>query len=228
MNEDFEQDDQNQDDSADAPIDAVLEDDGGTGDSAFVVAEEKQPLSKGTVAMFVILALAGAGTYFMYLRTGPQTAGAATDPKAQQVISKYMADPQKSAAGTKKMLKDTEAIVAQLKNASPKLVPLGELSGNPFRVAPPADAANASVANLAIDAEREKKRREEERQAVVRAVGNLQLQSVMSGGARSSCMINNVLYTEGQQVEAFTVEKISPNAVVVRSGTYRFELRMQR
>ena len=74
----------------------------------------------------------------------------------------------------------------------------------------------------------EKKKREEERLAVLRAVNNLQLQSVMSGGARSSCMINTALYTEGQQVEEFTVEKVSPNSVIVRHGTYRFELKMQR
>jgi hypothetical protein len=228
MKEDFEQDDQAQDGSSDqdGAVEEVLDAEG-AGDSAFVVAEEKQPLSKGTVAMFVILALAGAGTYFMYLRTGPQTATAAVDPKAQQVIKQYMADPQKSLAGTKKMLKDTEAIVQQLKNAAPKLVPLADLAGNPFRVTP-VEPGNTSLANLAVDAEREKKRREEERAAVSQAVGNLQLQSVMSGGARSSCMINNALYTEGQQVEQFTIEKVSPNSVIVRHGNYRFELRMQR
>jgi hypothetical protein len=51
---------------------------------------------------------------------------------------------------------------------------------------------------------------------------------VMHSDARKSCMINNSLYLEGQQVESFTIERISPNAVVVRNGSYRFELRMQR
>jgi hypothetical protein len=41
-------------------------------------------------------------------------------------------------------------------------------------------------------------------------------------------MINNALYTEGQTVEGFLVEKIAPNTVIVRNGQYRFELRMQR
>jgi hypothetical protein len=112
-----------------------------------------------------------------------------------------------------------------LKYPSVQQVPLGDLTGNPFRIAPSTEKTTASI-NL--DAEREKKKREEERLAVLRAVNNLQLQSVMSGGARSSCMINNALYTEGQQVEEFTVEKVSPNSVIVRYGSYRFELRMQR
>ena len=228
MKDDFEQDQQEQDGGDgggdDAPVDAILDD--GTGDTAFVVTQEKQPIGKGTVAMFVILALAGAGTYFMYLRTGPQSATAATDPKAQQVITRYMTDREKNLAGMKKMLRDTETVVKQfLKYPSVQQVPLGDLTGNPFRIAPSTEKTTASI-NL--DAEREKKKREEERLAVLRAVNNLQLQSVMSGGARSSCMINNALYTEGQQVEQFTVEKVSPNSVIVRYGSYRFELRMQR
>ena len=41
-------------------------------------------------------------------------------------------------------------------------------------------------------------------------------------------MINNALYTEGQQVEGFTIEQIGTKAVIVRSGVYRFELTMQK
>ena len=41
-------------------------------------------------------------------------------------------------------------------------------------------------------------------------------------------MINNALYTEGQQIDAFTIEKISANGVIVRSGIYRFNVPMQR
>src|SRR6266700_3209730 len=87
-------------------------------DSAFMVPKEKQPLSKGTVAMFVILAIAGAGTYLMYLRTGPQSASAATDPKAQQVIKQFMNDRNKNPAALQKMLEYTESVMKQLRNYS--------------------------------------------------------------------------------------------------------------
>jgi hypothetical protein len=50
----------------------------------------------------------------------------------------------------------------------------------------------------------------------------------MQSGTKKSCMVNNALYTEGQQVESFTIEKISPDGIIVRNGAYRFELRMQR
>ena len=40
--------------------------------------------------------------------------------------------------------------------------------------------------------------------------------------------INNALYLEGQQVDQFTVEKIEPHRVIVKTGTFRFELKMQK
>jgi hypothetical protein len=195
-------------------------------DSAFVVPGDKQPLSKGTLAMFLVIALAGAGTYYMYVKTGPQAAAAGVDPKAQQVIRQFMSDRDKNLGAMQKMLKDTETVVKQFMSyPSVKQVPLSALTANPFRMtAAPADQPQT----LNKDDEREKKQREEERVAVLKAVNALQLQSVMHSDARRSCMINNALYTEGQQVETFTIEKISPNAVVVRNGSYRFELRMQR
>ena len=218
----FEQDDQKPDDAQDQapeqeeesfnPDEAV--------DSAFMVPKEKQPLSKGTVAMFVILAIAGAGTYFMYLRTGPQSASAATDPKAQQVIKQFMNDRNKNPAALQKMLDYTESVMKQLRNySSVNHVPL---SSNPFKM-----AAEAGHEPTPADDSREKKQREEEKAAAAKAVAGLQLQFVMHSDKNKSCMINNTLYREGQQVDSFTIEKISPNTVVVRSGIYRFQLSMQ-
>jgi hypothetical protein len=193
-------------------------------DSAFVVTGEKQPLSKGTVAMFVILAVAGAGTYFMYVKSGTQTASAAADPKAQAVIKQFMTERDKNAVAMKKMLTDTETIVRQFTQYRVEQVPLSGLVGNPFRIS----AAPAEDGGARLDEEAQKRKREEERVAILKSVGGLQLQSVMHSENRKSCMINNALYLEGQQVEAFTIEKIAPNCVVVRNGQYRFELRMQR
>jgi len=225
-NEEFEQDErQSQDDVGGAADGAFGAGDDDTGDSAFIVTEEKQPLSKGTLAMFLILAVCGAGTYFMYVRTGPQSASAATDPKAQAVIKQFITDRDKNLGALQKMLKDTETVVQQFLNyPSVKQIPLSSLSNNPFRMT----ATPTEQASMPKDDERDKRRREEERVAILKSVNALQLQSVMHSDARKSCMINNSLYLEGQQVESFTIERISPNAVVVRNGSYRFELRMQR
>jgi hypothetical protein len=204
----------------DQPVDT-----GDASDAAFVIEEEKKPLSKGTVAMFLILSAAAAGTYFMYVRTGPQTASASASPQAQQVIKQFMSDKDKNLVTMQKMLRDTESVVQQFLNyPSMTQVPLKDLKTNPFRVG--SVEPGAPVAN--VDDAKEKKRREEERQAALRAVQALNLQSVMVSGNRAACMINNTMYTEGQQIDAFTIERIAPNSVIVRNDVYRFELRMQR
>lgn len=219
-NEEIEQDEQGASDAPEENYDAT----GESGEAEFSLGQEKQPMGKGTVAMFILLAVAGAGTYFMYSRTGPQSAGAATDPKAQQVIAQFMTDRDKNLGTMRKMLRDTEAVVKQFLNyPSVKQIPLSALAANPFRM-----AAETPAETGRKDDERDKKRREEERLAVLKAVNALQLQSVMHSDTRKACMINNTLYTEGQQIESFVIEKISPNGVIVRNGSFRFELRMQR
>lgn len=220
-NEDIEQNDQDTTDS-EAPPDNFGAEEANT--EEYTLGTSKQPMGKGSVVMFVILAVAGAGTYFMYARTGPQTANAA-DPKAQQVINQFMTDRDKNLGTMKKMLRDTEAVVKQFLNyPSVKQVPLSNLvGGNPFRM------MIAKVPeNPHLDEEAAKKKREEERAAARLAANNLLLQSVMSNGARKSCMINNTLYTEGEKVDSFLIEKISSDGVIVRSGVYRFNVPIQR
>ena len=51
------------------------------GETTFV-SETKQPMSKGTMVVAGLLVACGAITYFMYIRTGPETA-AATPAQAQ-------------------------------------------------------------------------------------------------------------------------------------------------
>jgi hypothetical protein len=50
----------------------------------------------------------------------------------------------------------------------------------------------------------------------------------MYSDSRKACMINDTLYREGQTIDAFTVEQVTPNSVIVKGGLYRFELKMQR
>lgn len=196
-----------------------------TGDAEFYVAEERKPGTRSWMVLAVLLAAGGAGLYLMHLRTGPKPASAAVVAESQQankVITSFLAGGDTNIKLMEKMLSDTQKVVQRFityPNASQ--VPLTELHTNPFRLAAPEESPNTS--DLAA-----RKRKEEERQAVLKAVQTLQLQSVMSGTATRSCMINNTLFREGQVVEGFTVEKISANAVIVKQGPYRFELRMQR
>jgi hypothetical protein len=61
----------------------------------------------------------------------------------------------------------------------------------------------------------------------VTAVAELHLQSIVRGGKYRACMINNTLYQQGQQIGIFTVAQVDAGTVVLESGKYRFELKMQ-
>jgi hypothetical protein len=196
------------------------------GETEFVTegdgAKKQNPLVVGGLALAVL-----GGGYLWYQRQGPSSADAATADAdaASQTVAKFLDGGTTNVQMMEKMLRDTEKVVQQFLNyPSMKQIPLGELQTNPFRFrAPQIEGAKPSESDAAA-----KRRREEERQAIIKAVGTLNLQSVIHSGVRKSCMINNTLYTEGQAVDNFVVEQINPGSVIVKNGVYRFELRMQK
>jgi hypothetical protein len=195
------------------------------GETEFVGDGTKKKASP-MVTMGLVLAVAGGG-YLWYSNRAPSAASAAAAEAdaASQTVSKFLDGGTANVQMMEKMLRDTEKVVQQFLNyPSMKQVPLGELQTNPFRFrAPKAEGEKTNEDEILA-----KKKREEERQLVLKAVADLNLQSVIHSGARKSCMINNTLYTEGEQVNDFVVEKINPGTVVVKNGVYRFELRMQK
>jgi hypothetical protein len=197
----------------------------GQGDYSFVSTEEKKPVNRTMLVLLAVVALGGGGLYWMHARSGPSSAAAgnaAEAAAADKAISQFLDSGANNIQRMQRMLMDTEQIVEQfLNNPNVQQVPLSELQANPFRYAQ--SAPNSRVAD-----EVAAKKREEERLAALKAFQGLQLQSILYGESRRACMINNTLVREGQQVEGFAVEKISPNSVVVRSGEYRFELTMER
>jgi hypothetical protein len=190
-------------------------------DTTFV-SDEKKPLSKGTLVMAGILLACGAGTYVMYARSAPganvPTAEAAA---AQSTINQFLNKDAGNVAKMKDMLQDTEKVVQQfLSNPGKKQVPVEDLHTNPFRVA-------ALETREAIDEGASRKQQEEQRAATLKAAQSLSLQFILSG-RKKSCMINNAVYREGQDVGGFKVETISADAVVIRKDDARFELRMKK
>lgn len=65
----------------------------------------------------------------------------------------------------------------------------------------------------------------EDRSAILDAVAALDLQSVFISDAGSSCMINNVKYEQGQQIDGFTIDAIGPETVGISEGIYHFNLK---
>lgn len=189
-------------------------------DSTFVT-EEKKPLSKGTLVMAGILLACGAGTYVMYTRSAPSAAPTAEAAQAQTTINQFLSQDAGDVTKMKDMLKDTQKVVQQF-IASPgkKQVPIEDLQTNPFRVA-------TAESKEAVDDGSSRRQQEEQRAATLKAAQGLSLQFVMSG-KKKSCMINNAVYREGQNVDGFKVESISPDTVIVRKDDARFELRMKK
>jgi hypothetical protein len=181
----------------------------------------------GNRSMFILLGLvlAGAAVFWvMRARRGPEPAK--VDDRsiaAQAAINQFLASGNQNVKAMEAMLRNTEKLVQRFSSfPNVSQVPLAELHTNPFRM-------GQAAVKPAVDTEAAaKKKQEEERQAALKAVQSLALQSIVYGDARRACMINGELLQEGQQVSSFTVEKISADAVVVKTGVYRFELRMQK
>jgi hypothetical protein len=196
----------------------------GGGETEFVAAEEKKSPHQ-LIYILLAVALGGGGMFFMYKRQSPSSAEAANPEaaKAQQTINGFLASGPQEIQKMKEMLKNTEKIVEQYNDdMAGKQVPLEALATNPFRM--PTAAAPGGTP----DQEDQARKREREKQAAMKASGALQLQSIIHSGSRKACMINNTLYMQGQQVEQFVIEKIEPDRVVVKTGAYRFELKMQK
>src|SRR3712207_954428 len=107
-----------------------------------------------------------------------------------------------------------------------KQVPADDLKANPFRLNPLAPAASPEDENEATARRLAAMKAEQERK-VLEAAGALNLQSIIKG-RRKACMINNSMYTEGQQVEDFTIESIESHSIVLVQGEYRIERRMEQ
>jgi hypothetical protein len=203
-------------------VEALAEPDGGA-----VLIEEKRPLNRSTIVTFVVLVIGAGGVWFMYQRTGPKSAAASSKETvaAKQTINNFLSGGSENIKLMETMLRNTQKVVQQFINY-PTLtqIPLSDLRTNPFRASEEKSGGDDGAQSEAA----EKRKREEERLAALKAVQGLQLQSIMFADARRACMVNGAMYTEGQAVEGFTIEKINPASVVVKNGPYRFELRMQR
>ena len=200
---------------------------GGGGETEFVSAGEEKKPGNQQFLYLILLVVVGIGcTYYMYKRQGPDSAAASATPeaaKAKETINSFLTSGPNGIKAMQTMLKDTEKVVQQFNDyPSVKQTPLSDLHTNPFRF------AAVKTGNESPDAEALKQKREQEKQAAIRASEGLQLQTIITSGSRKACMINNTLYTEGQQVDQFTVETIEKGRVVVKTGPYRFALTMQR
>jgi hypothetical protein len=194
------------------------------GEETDLIAVEKKPINRSAVTLFVIVAIGTAATYFMHLRAGPQSAAGA-DPTmvlAETAITDFMKGGKTNIVELNAMLDGTAKEVEQFRDyTNVAQVPLGELKVNPFQ-----SSALKPLQPVEDSAETARKKKEEEHAAVVKAVQALQLQTIVIRTNRKACIISNTMVQEGDSLGDFKIDKITPSAVVVRNGAYKFELRM--
>jgi hypothetical protein len=192
-------------------------------DASFVTGERKAS-NASTFGVLGLVVLVGAGLYFFYLKNGPQNAAAATidQTAASATINEFLHGNGGNAKLMEQTLHNTEKVVQEFQSHSKKnQIPLEELQTNPFRLKVPKPEVQES------EAVPSKIRADEERQRIVTEANALELQSVVRGG-RSACLVNNLMYHEGEQVGSFTIDEIRPKSVIVRQGKFRFELTMKK
>jgi hypothetical protein len=198
----------------------------GGGDANFVVGDSgKKSIATGTLVLVGLLAACAGGTYLMYVKSGPKVAAASSEVQAaDQTINTFLNNDRDNVKQMKDLLHSTQRAVSQfLAESGKKQVPIEELQTNPFRLKlpKPAEPTEDEAAAMA------RKRKEEEEKKAHEIAKGLHLQSIMRG-RRTSCMINNTLLTQGQQVEGFVVEAINPGSVVLVRGDVRVEKKIDK
>ena len=152
--------------------------------------------------------------------TGPQSAAAGTTDTANKTINQFLTGGKANIQTMEQMLRNTEKIVQQFNSyPSVKQVPLSRASDQSVpRSSPTGNQDDDPIA---------KRKLAEQLETIQKSFQTLQLQSIMFG-TKSSCLINNTLYREGQIVNGFTIEQISPDTVTVKQDKWRFDLKMAK
>lgn len=165
----------------------------------------------------LVLALAGE-TYLMSLHNN--AAAAVTEPTSQaSAIQNLLSTPQtNSPLCTPAAFDDADQrITRDSTPVSSGQIHPGALKSTPFKQQACSTTGSTRIAAPAVATF-------QDRGAVLTALADLELQSVIVSETHRTCIINDVACGEGQQIDGFTVETIANGSVTVSTGIYRFEL----
>lgn len=197
-----------------------------TGSEEFYTDGDKKPAARPQALLVLLAAVLGGGGYFFYLKQSPATAGAATsavspNQAARKTIDEFLSGGGKDIVAMEQMLQNTENVVKQfLAYPSMTQVPLADLRTNPFRFAEPETRQNSDSENRRL--------KDEIRNKALKAVSELQVESLMTSSSGGTAIINGKFVRPGDMIEGFKVESIRQGSVIVRDDTFRFELRLAR
>lgn len=196
-----------------------------TGSEEFLVeGGTKQGPSPALVGLLIAAIVGGIG-WFGYKNfvasAGAATVTTASGADARKTINEFLATGGKDVVAMEEMLKNTEKVVKQfLAYPTMTQVPLQDLQTNPFRFAAPPEET-ASKAD-------EQRKVEEAKGKAIKAASELRIESLMTGRNGGTAIINGKVVRPGDTVDDFFIEEIKTSSVIVRSGTFRFELRLAK
>lgn len=178
-----------------------------------VEIDSKRRFTRGTIVLGVLLATAVGGLTLMYFRSGPAQALGGT---ANKDVTAFLGDGKKNVASMRETLSATDKVVEQFRQfPAAQQIPLEDLQKNPFS----ARATDERPAETNRDAEIE---------SAKKRAGQLKLSSIMFSETSRSCMINGKFRVEGDAFEGFTVDKIEPGSVIVKTNNVRLRLQVKQ
>jgi len=227
MSEQYEMD-QNQDSSGQDQTE------GGGGESTgeenneadMIFAPEASKPGRNAGMLMVAFVLIGVGViYFMRARTGPTQAVSAEVSRADTSIKDFIRDGNQIKK-MKDMLDSTEKVVQQFNVDRTSTENDKKLEWNPFQYHSPNEKPGEDPNDKR--ARDDKKRMEARKAAFAADIQGLKVQYIMVSTFAKTAMINNKLVQEGQEVEGFLIEKLSPNTVIVQRDGMRAEIKTSK
>ncbi|HEY0008399.1 MAG TPA: hypothetical protein VGB55_06730 [Tepidisphaeraceae bacterium] len=181
--------------------------------------EQPQPPSqRNKWALVGLLGIAGIVLLFMQFRPGPEEAKA-SNADAQKTINAFLGNGRKNMTDLQDLLDRTAQTVSHFEQPLGGAAEPGKsLAKNPF-MKPEAEALETVALNP---------KKGDARTIALQQAAALQLQSIMYSDTHRACLIDNRYRQVGDTVGDFTIERITPTAVVVRQSGFRFELKVAR
>jgi hypothetical protein len=194
---------------------------GGTGEenneADMIFAPEASKPGRNAGMLMIAFVLIGVGViYFMRARAGGPAPVSAEALKAKTLIDGFDSNQVRK---MKDLLEKTQTVVDDFNKDRNLGQDDKKLEYNPFTYHSPNEKPGETDAEK-IERDR-KKNLEKRRAAFTQDIGNLRVQYIMVSNFAKTAMINNKLVQEGQEVEGFTIEKLSPTSVIVQRDGLR-------
>jgi hypothetical protein len=185
-----------------------------------IFAPEAAKPGRNAGMLMIAFVMIGVGViYFMRARGGPAKAQASAEvTKADSLIKSFDGTQVKK---MQDLLRSTEKVVDIMNQDRSKSMPDTKVEVNPFKYVSPNQPTNTGDPNA------KDKARERAKVKFIEGLGNLKVQYLMVSAFAKTAMINNRLVQEGQEVEGFTIDKITPSLVNVSKTIDGYEFKAE-